>query len=610
MLLFGWGRDVIAADMPLAKAGVAQCVLTVATDASAPERHAAEELQTYLQAITGAVFTTVPPAEVGHRSAIAIGPGATRILAPEVDLAQAALGDDGIVMKTIGNHLVLTGGPGARRGTLYAVYTFLEDVCGVRWWTQDAETVPRRTSLAVPPLDVTYVPPFRYRETLYTNLTFARGNPARTRFLVRSKFNGHFNSIPADWGGSYTIIGWCHTFARLMPPKKYFKKHPEWYSEIKGKRTAHRSQLCCTNDAMIAELAKNVLAAIAKQPDAGIISVSQNDWHGKCQCERCRALDTAEGSGSASLLYCVNRVADVVHQHYPDFLVETLAYQYTRNPPKTIRPRDNVLIRLAVIERTAAQPLEHPFNGDVMADLRAWKKAAPNLFIWDYVANMRGAFTPHPNLGVFAPDVRTYVANHVRGVFFEGNHYCGNARGDFDELKVYLMAHLLWNPQADADALIDDFLHGYYGKAAPFLRQYLDLLQEKGKDTHLPSWKAGADAPWLDLEAMNRATRLFDAALAATADDPVTHSRVQRARLPLEHQWLRGYKTYRHEAEQTGKDWLGPDHIVPATDAFLDHVLAFEGRDLRTDKADSYTELAQKMRRRAKRLAELDVEPQ
>ena len=108
-------------------------------------------------------------------------------------------------------------------------------------------------------------------------------------------------------------------------------------------------------------------------------------------------------------MICVNKVAEAVEREYPGFLVETLAYQYTRKPPKHIRPRANVIVRLAVIERSAPQPIDSRMNRSLMNDLRAWKAAAPNLFIWDYTANMTGAFTPHPNLPVFAPDIRAYV---------------------------------------------------------------------------------------------------------------------------------------------------------------------------------------------------------
>ena len=602
-----------ATGITLAKNGQAAATITLALEASASERNAANELAAYLKRVTGAEFAIVEPAAAAGKPVIAVGPGAAKAVVPDLNLAKTGdkgLGDDGIVLKTLPPHLVLTGAEGSKRGTLYAVYEFLERECEVRWWTQEDSLVPRQPDLVIAALAVTYVPTFRYREALYKRLAEAKNDPAKTRFLVQSKFNGHFNDIPADWGGSYRLIGWCHTFEQLLPPGTYFKDHPEWYSEINGKRRAEQSQLCCTNEAMIAALSKNVLATIASQPDAGIISVAQNDWGGNCQCARCKALDAAEESASGSLLYCVNKVAEAVEQAYPGFLVETLAYQYTRKPPKTVRPRGNVLVRLSVIERSAGQPIDSVMNQGLMADLQAWKAAAPNLFIWDYTANMLAAFTPHPNLGVFGPDTRTYAASNVRGVFFEGNHYADEARGDFDELKTYLMAHLLWDPQQDEQRLITDFLNGYYGKAGPILQQYLDLLAAWGKDVRLSCWRPGPDAAWLDLNAMDRGTELFDQAQAAVAADPAILARVQRARLQLDHQWLRRYRAYRLAATEKGTPFLGQQDPVAATEDFIARVTRFEGNSIRADGAENLAQFALTLQRRAQAYAHPVVLPE
>lgn len=598
-----------AARLQLAEAGRTPYVIALAADASAPERNAAAELASYLKEITGAEFKIVTPAQAAGQPTLAVGPGAARAVMPTLALDQVKLGDDGIVMATVSSHLMLTGAAQGRRGTLYAVYTFLEDSCGVRWWTPHDRFVPRNPSLTIDELNLTYVPAFRYREALYNTLdgsaspADATQKTAQVKFLVQSKFNGHFNAIPADWGGSYYLIGWCHTFEMFMPPTKYFAEHPEWYSEINGKRVAKPSQLCCTNEAMIAELTKNVLAAIAQRPEAGIISVSQNDDLGNnCQCATCRALDSAEGSPSGSLLYCVNKVAEAVDRNYPGFLVETLAYTYTRKPPKSIHPRQNVLIRLALIERSGVQPINSPLNAKLMTDLQNWKAAAPNLFIWDYTADMWGPFTPHPNLTVFAPDTQSYAASNGVGVFFEGNHYAGNARGDFDELKIYLMSHLLWNPRQDADRLVAEFLNGYYGKAGSALKQYLALINAKSRNVRIASCGASfngdGDAAWMELGTMNQSTKLFNLAETAVADDAVVLNRVRRARLPLDNQWLRRYSFYQQAATAGNQPFLGPPDIASATEACLSRIKEFEGADIQAEGAGDLQRYGMKLRGR------------
>ena len=93
-----------------------------------------------------------------------------------------------------------------------------------------------------------------------------------------------------------------HTFFPLLPPEKYFDEHPEWYSEIDGKRKHEHAQLCLTNDEMRKELTRNALAVLRNDPGAGVISISQNDWHGRCQCAKCRAVEEEEGAPSGLLL--------------------------------------------------------------------------------------------------------------------------------------------------------------------------------------------------------------------------------------------------------------------------------------------------------------------
>ena len=558
-----------AGGVALARDGQTGYRIAVAPDASAAERTAARELAAYLGKATGAQFAVGEPAEASGKVVIAVGPGAAKAMAPNLDLSKTGptgLGDDGIVIKTVGTNLVLTGAEGSKRGTLYAVYEFLERVVGVRWWTHTEEFVPSRPTLTVGPLDARYKPPFLYREVFswgmvqeerqwgYDDSDAAVQDWAQAEFAARLRNNGHGTSMPASLGGCYMPLGWCHTFYPFLPPDRYFKDHPEWYSEINGKRVGEHAQLCMTNDEMLAEFSRNVLTAIRKQPQLGMVVVTMNDWGGNCQCAKCKAMDEAEGSAMGSLLYGVNKVAEAVEKEFPEILVATHAYIYARKPPKTIRPRDNVLVWLCVIERSAPQPIDSDENRRLMEDLQGWAKAAPRLFIWDYTMNMSGPLTPHPNWQVFGPDFRNYRDHNAVGVFCEGESV---SLTDFAALKVYLMAHLLWDPSQDEQALINDFLTGYYGTAAPALREAMRVFQQQVAKERL-TWHQGPDAAWLDLPAMSRLTELFGQAERAVANDPVATTRVRRARLSLDHQWLQGYSLYRAQAERQKTPFLGP----------------------------------------------------
>ncbi|MCK5802603.1 MAG: DUF4838 domain-containing protein, partial [Lentisphaeria bacterium] len=385
----------------------------------------------------------------------------------------------------------------------------------------------------------------------------------------RLKLNGHFERIPPEYGGHYSIIGWCHTFFKFLPPETYFAAHPEWYSEINGERRDGHSQLCLTNLEMRAEYVRVVRERIRKNPSAGMISVSQNDWNNACQCPKCQAIDKREGGPSGSLLFFVNAVAEELEEEFPDLLVETLAYHYTRKPPKTIRPRHNVVIRLCSIECSFVQPLETgEQNVAFHNDVEAWKAVAPKLYIWNYVTNFHNYILPQPNLRVLAPNLRYFVRSNAVGVFEQGDS--SSAVGDFVRLRAWLLAHLMWNPDADENALIDTFLRGYYGKAAPHLRRYLDLLHDSAEDSGVALRCYMKDtAKWLPKEVFEKAMGIYDEALAAVADDPVLHRRVRRERLPLDHVRLQRWADRRITANRKGGELLFGEEARAACDEFI-----------------------------------------
>jgi len=546
--------------LTLARDGASEYVIVVADGAVPAEWTAAAELQSFLNQVTGAALPLVEEkAAPASGKQIVLGQGArVKAALPQVDFE--ALGHDGIVIKTDGETLFLAGG--RPRGTLYAVYSFLEDVAGCRWWSSTESTIPSAPTLILPPTETLYTPKLMYREAFYRDAF-------EGRYAARSKCNGHFDRIPPEFGGHYSILGWCHTFYQLLPPAQYFKDHPEWYSELDGKRVADGAQLCLTNAAMQDELVKNALEWIRKSPDAGIISIAQNDCGGNCQCPACAAIEKEEGAPSGLLIRFVNSVAERIQKEYPDVLVETLAYQYTRKPPLLTRPRANVIVRLCSIECSFPEPLAMgAANADFRHDIESWSAAADRLYIWDYVTNFAQYLLPHPNFGVLAPNIRCFTANKAVGLFEQGD--AGSSCSDFPELRAWLLAHLMWNPAQDTGALMNEFLSGYYGPAAWPLRRYIDHLQDalsrSGAAMHCYAQDTSA---WLSLDDINKATLLFDEAQSAVKGDPALEARVKRARLPLDYAWLNRYNELKRTARLRGMPFAGPADAAVACETFI-----------------------------------------
>ena len=535
------------------------------------EKTAARELAEHLKLVTGVDFPTVAEKDVspGAKSLIFLGNTAK---APKKDYKF-----DEILIKMDGGNLILAGHK--KRGCLYAVYSFLQDIVGVRWWAPEETFVPKKPTLVVPDdLNVSYAPQMISREMYHR-----KAQPQV--FSARMKGNGH---LTPEYGGAVRIVHFVHSFYKYLPPAKYFDAHPEWFSEVDGKRTHERAQLCLTNEEMIRELTKNVLETLRKNPGAKMIDISQNDWYGFCTCEKCKAMDEAEGSHAGTLIHMLNKVAEAVEKEFPDVLVETLAYQYTRNPPKNIKPRDNVLIRLCTIECSYIQPLDGEQNRKFAADMEGWSKLAKYLFVWDYTTNYRDYIGPHPNLRVLAPNVRYFVKHGAIGLFEEGEG------DDFCELKNWLLMRLMWEPHLDENKLIDEFLRGYYGEAvAPMLHEYWDVLIKRAQDEKLYLGCFGVTSDkWLDLATLNRATEILDRAVETATKtygpDSDELRRLRKSKMGVDHVWLSRYLPLRRESREKGLPFLGPEDPVKAAEEFAANCGRFKTQSASISQARNF----------------------
>ena len=110
-------------------------------------------------------------------------------------LSSASFEDEQWTVKCFGSDVVLVGG--GTRGTLYAVYHFLEDVCGVRWWSDDDEDVPQAGKLELKTFDMKGRPFFRCRQIYHKG----RMN-WRTAARCRLNGNGDY-AIPVEWGAEW-----------------------------------------------------------------------------------------------------------------------------------------------------------------------------------------------------------------------------------------------------------------------------------------------------------------------------------------------------------------------------------------------------------------------
>ena len=485
------------------------------------EVFAAEELRNHLAKMTGETLAITAEGTQDGRSPLFVGKCTS--LPMQVDWQK--LGLEGIHIETADNALVLAGG---QRGVLYAVYTFLEDYLDCRWFATDCIRIPDSGENHIDTIRKVYVPPLEYRNTDY----LCHRDP---EFAVRNKYNGYsVKAFHPKWGGIVKYRGFVHTSNSLVPPEKYGKEHPEYYSEINGVRVTERSQLCLTNPDVLRIATAQVREWMKTSPDATIFSVSQNDWRNYCTCKNCTAIAEREGSQIGPILEFVNAIARAVRDEFPDKIVDTLAYHYSRKPPKYLKPEPNVAIRLCSIECCFAHPLETcEFNKSFVEDIVGWSKICNRLHIWDYVINYHHNIQPFTNLRVLRPNIQFFIKHGVTGIYEEANYYSLGA--ELAELRSYMMGKFLWDPDYDEKKALTEFVEAYYGAASPFIQEYLHLVHHQVCDvqnTHLTINLH--PAKYLSNPTMlAEAKKLFDQAETAVTGDETLFFRVKLARLPI-----------------------------------------------------------------------------
>jgi hypothetical protein len=515
------------AGLVLAGHGRSDYSIVIAPDASPTVKAAAQELADDFQQITGVAL----PIENVKPRGRAIFVGSSPFLPSDFKkLRLNTLPGEGFVIRTERRNLYLAGHDD--RGTLYAVYSFLEDQLGARWYAPDATVLPPQDVLRIPDLSETQAPAFSYRDT---DETIVYGN---ARWDAHLRLNGVSVPDQADLGGVNRLFNGAENFYQLVPPDRYFADHPDYFSLKDGQRKCTGdSQLCLSSPGVFKVVVDALVAEAKANPKELTLGLSPNDaGDGSCECAACRAADAKFGSPGGTLLDFVNRVAAAVQAALPDrkIWVDTLAYQYTERAPTpgTIAPATNVLVCLAPIYACDGHSLaSDPQNKNSNEALLTWSKIAPgHLQVWHYVTDFAHYLQPYPDWDELGADMPYYLTNGVTGMFCEGD-YQGNC--ELQVMRTWVMAHLFWNPHQDVWALVRDFCNGYYGKAGPDIYAYLRLFHDRLQqpDIHLHLYDPPT-SPLYDAELLKSANNLFDHA-EAVAENPDVRSRVQEARMGI-----------------------------------------------------------------------------
>lgn len=369
-----------------------------------------------------------------------------------------------------GEDAELTIRGGIHRGAIYGVYRFLEEYAGVRYFTPTLEVVPDSPIVLHDGNLISYAPTFEYRHSNW----FGAEDEESASWNVKNGMNGS-GSIPDEMGSKWNYgptfvhtIGWLSETGRSDSPNP-----------------------CLSDPKILAKVIENVRYILEDDPSINIVSISQNDNYEYCTCEECTKVNKEERSPAGLMLRFVNKVAEALEKDYPELVIDTLAYRYTQTAPIKTVPRHNVCVRVCSINCCFTHPMdecktEQSLPGGLQAksasflyDLVQWSKICKRIYVWDYTTNFRYYVPTFPNFGALRQNMQFFADHNVLGVFSQGNYE--SVCGEFAELRIYLLAKLLWDPYMTEEEYyshMDEFLAAYYGEGWEYIRKYIDKTTE------------------------------------------------------------------------------------------------------------------------------------
>lgn len=477
----GKASDILA----LADKGKTEYVLVIPKNAKEIETKAAGDLHRYFKLISGASFPIVSEDALPTKDGAFISIGRTQLLEQsKCDWKATDLATEGYALEVIGKNVYLYGGSG--RGLMHGVYSLLEEDLGCRWYSTSSIDTPTMDAFSTSLVSRKFVPVLELRDPYILKMF-------DSNWSLRNKTNTPHARIPMSWGGSIRYHHMGHTYASYFPTEQYFAEHPEYYALVNGKRQP--SQLCHTNEDVIRLSIEKTCKIFRDNPDVTITGVGPNDGRGFCDCPECKKLDDENGGRAGSFFYHVNRIADGVKKEFPNNHLISLAYLDYATPPTQLKVDPYIIIQLC----TDSHAWKYQFcniweSEDFQKMIKAWHAVNAKIFIWDYTTDYVHYPVPMANWPVVADNTRFNIKNGATGIMYE----CESSAND--EMRGWVWAKQLWNPDLDTKTLLKDFVFGYYKESAEPLWDYEMMMWDFWEKWHKVPHQCGvpSDNPILN----------------------------------------------------------------------------------------------------------------
>ncbi len=409
------------------------------------------------------------------------------------------------------------------QATLHGVYTFFAEVFGARWLAPGvAKVTPAAFSMRN--VEVRADPAFAFRDTgLFSQWRgagaeeFRRGLRLTEAFtppppgmdaltaLLRPAAGGQANA--AEYGSEAGADSIANTIAALVRAGQTADP------EIRARRER-----------------------AAWPPGTNTWSLNALDWLTPVAAAECAARDASGGSPAASVLFTANRVAGRLAELFPDAppRIHVLLPPGLRRPPKTLHPVENVIVQISAADLDFARPMEDPANAAFADDLRGWGKLGGRLWVLDQAVNRRDPRLPFPTLHTLPSNVLFCAQNGVSGVYALGGAAGTDAPADMAEMRAYLWAQVLWNPDIPFDEVLREYCELYYGPAGGAVLECIGMEETAMKASGRPL-RTDDNGAWLDAAAARRIGEKLEAALALPNLPPEAKPRVAAVLASVKH---------------------------------------------------------------------------
>ncbi|OQA84863.1 MAG: hypothetical protein BWY31_02272 [Lentisphaerae bacterium ADurb.Bin242] len=591
--------ESFAENIALVENGRAKASIVLASDASAPEKFAAETFVNYVEKITGAklVIGTAPlpemlPVRIGTRSATNMVKNAS------VDKNAGKIVEDGYIVSADKTGVTVTGNK--KRSVIYAVSHLLGKYGGVIWFypgrkvgDPEAEYCPKSPDFRIPEGTFVKNPDFTLRRYFTSGVTENEWLVLNGQQVVA---HGEYGwTLPHFWKCDPIFTRGGHDMTGLLLGKdnydKLFKEHPEYFGLCNGKRVDSGNmpwkvgqivcQPCTSNPEVLKRMANNAIESMKlfKGKGDSFRDFSNDDHTRWCQCENCRKLDlpldtTGNNREGNRWWHFLNRMAAEMRKDDPNVQIQTLVYQTYRYPPAGITPDPRVRVAICPHHRCYIHSLTDPrcpMNVPFRKMFEEWHKAAMTATSFEYFNQMCGLNTYLPMEKSWIEDLRFYHKHNVKGYLFTGStmfdipEWKANMKKYRDNpwlmkypydggnwvarwQHCWMNAYFSWNIDDDYDKVYEYVNSKYYGAAWPFMKKYraelIAALYESGIHVgyEFPDQTIGRcfERPGFPASIY----KLLDQASAAVSGDVIRTRRIERDRAYFESDWVRAYKDY------------------------------------------------------------------